>query len=1099
MSETDTPFFGNRYVIGSELGRGGMGVVHRAYDRLLGHDVALKGVRLPPSRGMDASYNLAIAREFQVLCGLRHPNIISVIDFGFDANGAPFYTMELVEDATNILLPSRGKPVEERLNYIGQIAEALNYMHSHGIVHRDLKPANVLMDGTRPRILDFGLSFSRRHVFEENLRTIGTPAYLAPELANRQSEPTVRSDLFALGVMACELLTDITFDQNSTAHFQSVEWEFDTGALKSVDIDASRAAQLEDLIKSLTSRQPAKRPNSAKVVVEAVESLLNKQVHFSVWESYIEASRFVGREDEIDTLSDAISRTTQGSGGAVVLSGESGIGKSRLVREMLPIALADGAVVFQGQANVVRSGSYDIWQNVLRNVFIDAGLTDDEAALMQHVVPDLAEILGRKLPEAPVLQPSAAQMQIFAGISDAFAKLSRPAVVILEDLHWAGSESLALLRHIATTAKNTKIMVIGTTRSDERTSLPEELPDVAFMPINRLEDEEVDELIRSMLGRGDPSDDLVDFVVRESEGNIFFLVECMRTLVEQTGALDHVARSTPKGSVTSKRIQAVVDARLSQMDAACHPLIDYAALMGRVLDLKVLAHLSKGQQLDEWIARVSGSALLEPIGDDWQFAHDKFREGLATKVAGSEKSDMHLAIAQAIEAVSPDPNQRSEELMLHYGAAQKAPEELKYAMLAADDAIAHHSTIEAIAYLDRAITLVGELFDGPARDGQELQLQLKRGGLLVATQGFASPVVLNAFTRAQNLCQALGTIPDMAPVNRGLWAFFVVGADLDRGMALAQEVQRLGVELDQKAVENYGRFLVAGTHFWRGELAGLESEMRAFIDNVDRTSGLVFFESTLEDPEVQALSYFAWYLFLIGQPDRADEVSKKAVALAQDIARPDTLAFALGFAGWYAHYKGDFDRAEKLARQSIQLATENHLPYWLGAASILNGGILVKRGRHADGMRAIDMGIGIWRATGSQLFAATFLNVLADAQMEVGDLDTAEAVLNEAWVKLTESGENHNKAEVLRAFGNLALKRGNADAARDYFKQAAQVASDQGALSFELRARRALFEVGASDVSALSDVTAKFDKDLKWHELAEARSFLTQTVPHQAG
>lgn len=1090
MTEASTPLFGNRYEIGPELGRGGMGIVHQVTDRLTGQEVALKGVRLPPNRTMDASFNLAIAREFQVLSSLRHPNIISVIDFGFDATGAPFYTMELVTNSRNILQASRDRPIEDRLRYLGHIAEALLYIHSHGIVHRDLKPANVLLDGSLPRVLDFGLSFSRHREMSDGLQLIGTPVYLAPELAGKRREPSIRSDLFALGVMACELLTDADFDHHSTAHFQSVEWEFDTAALKSIEIDTSRARKLESLIKQLTSRDPARRPNSARVVVEAVEALLDSPTAFSVSDSYIEASRFVGREEDVAMLRERLADAARGAGSALVLRGESGIGKSRLVREILPIAIADGAIAFQGQSNVIRSGGYNVWQKVLRGILIDTDLNDEDAALLQLMLPDLSDLLGRPLPDAPALPPNIAQMRMFAIVGDALSKLTRPAVIILEDLHWAGSESLALLRYLGEVIGSLKIMIVATARHDERPDLASDLPDIPFKTLRRLESEEIDELIRSMVGRVDASDELISYVSTESEGNAFFLVECMRTLVEQTGALAQVARLTPKGSVASERIQNVVDARLDQIDPACHPLIDFAALMGRVLDFSTLLQLGGEQDVSVWIARLSANAILEPAGDTWQFSHDKFRETLVRRLPKDHKEQAHLAIAQAIEAGTPEASHRSDELMLHYGAAGDTANELKYAGLAADNAIAKHAIIEAIAYLDRAIVLTRALFDGPARDGQELQLQLKRGGLLVATKGFAAPDVLDAFTRAQDLCQALGTLPDLAPVNRGLWSFFVVGADLERGMDLARELRRIGEELNQKAVQDYGEFLIAGTHFWKGELFDLEEGMRAFIDNVDRDAGLVFFESTMEDPEVQALSYFAWYLFLIGQPDRAEAISNKALAIAQDIGRPDTLAFALGFAAWYSHYKGDIDRAEKLARQSLELATEHHLPYWLGAASILNGGILVQRGRETDGMRSIETGIGIWRATGSRLFAATFLHVLADAHMRLGDLDAAEAVLNEALSELTETGESHNKAEILRAFGYLAQARGDQQTARDYFERAAETARQQGALSFEFRAEHALFEQDNARTAHLAQVLERFDENPLWPELETARARL---------
>src|SRR5689334_22527958 len=178
MSDT----IANRYRLDSQLGAGGMGAVFRAYDRLTGTTVALKKVEIPAelldfmsvsSAGTSSGLWLALTQEFRLLASLRHPNIISVLDYGFNEERQPFYTMEILEGGQNLVEFGRDKPFAERVALIIQVLQALVYLHRYGVIHRDLKPDNVLvtaersisgdrgMSGSQCKVLDFGLAVAR--------------------------------------------------------------------------------------------------------------------------------------------------------------------------------------------------------------------------------------------------------------------------------------------------------------------------------------------------------------------------------------------------------------------------------------------------------------------------------------------------------------------------------------------------------------------------------------------------------------------------------------------------------------------------------------------------------------------------------------------------------------------------------------------------------------------------------------------------------------------------------------------------------------------------------------------------------------------------
>lgn len=202
---TSGQYFTYRYRIEQKLGSGGMGVVFEATDLLKQKQIALKQLRTDvdsASTGYTSSDDLkrAMAEEFRILASLRHPNIISVLDYGLDITGQPFYTMELLSEVEELLADGSRTPVET-VHLLIELLQALMYLHRYGIVHRDLKPGNVVLDAQRKvRVLDFGLSQQQGSL----IALAGTLAYIAPELLMEQPV-SVQSDLYAVGVIAYQL------------------------------------------------------------------------------------------------------------------------------------------------------------------------------------------------------------------------------------------------------------------------------------------------------------------------------------------------------------------------------------------------------------------------------------------------------------------------------------------------------------------------------------------------------------------------------------------------------------------------------------------------------------------------------------------------------------------------------------------------------------------------------------------------------------------------------------------------------------------------------------------------------------------------------
>src|SRR5215475_531275 len=204
-SDSGYSLIGGRYELINELGRGGFGSVYRALDRLSGRVLTIKRMRLEPS-GDSGSVEMrrSLAQEFKVLASLRHPNVITVLDYGFGEDKEPYLVMDLEEHAMTILEAGTGQPVAVQAELLVQTLRALLYLHRVGIIHRDLKPENVLVVRGQVKVLDFGLSVRRGEDSPEDREIAGTPGYIAPEVLGGEA-PSEQSDLYALGVIAYEL------------------------------------------------------------------------------------------------------------------------------------------------------------------------------------------------------------------------------------------------------------------------------------------------------------------------------------------------------------------------------------------------------------------------------------------------------------------------------------------------------------------------------------------------------------------------------------------------------------------------------------------------------------------------------------------------------------------------------------------------------------------------------------------------------------------------------------------------------------------------------------------------------------------------------
>jgi len=706
-----------------EIGSGGMGTIYRAEDLMSEQLVALKRVAMASENlifSTKSSYSnirMALAQEFRLLSSLRHPHIISVLDYGFDENRVPYYTMDLLKNAQTVVNYALDRPRKEQIRVLIQIAQALAYLHRRGIIHRDLKPENVLVENDTVRVLDFGLAIHSDALRDqENSDLSGTLSHMAPEVL-MGAPPTEQSDLYALGLIAYELLYGYyPFDTQDTGSLLQDIFhrrpEFDIRI-------ANVGGQIRDVLERLLEKDPEERFESANDLIplflqETDEPMAAESA--VIRDSYIQAAEFVGREHEQALLETALAKIIPTSsqspeGSAWLIGGESGVGKSRLIEEIRTIALVRGALVLRGQSR--DSGElFQTWQAVVRRLILSTELDDFTLGVLKELVPDVEALTGRSIPSVPEVGKRAGVERLAEAVRTLFTAQTRPIVLLLEDLHWA-YESLDILPNILEVTDRLPLMIIGTYRNEEMPSLPQKLPQMHNLVLERLSEQEIRDLSTAMLGEevGQQSN-VINLLKRETEGNLFFLVEVVRVLAEEAGNLRNIGVITLPDSVFSGSMRTVIERRLSRLPLDAQPMLRLAAVYGREIDLKVLRQINPYMDLETWLLKCSNAAILEALGDTWRFAHDRMRDGILDVLDAAQRPKLNEMVAEAIEEAYPDNERYAIRLMRHWSAAGYPDKEAYHARVAARQAFSVSDYREALALYSRAASITGA--DTPA-------------------------------------------------------------------------------------------------------------------------------------------------------------------------------------------------------------------------------------------------------------------------------------------------------------------------------------------------------------------------------------------------
>jgi DNA-binding SARP family transcriptional activator len=786
-------------------------------------------------------------------------------------------------------------------------------------------------------------------------------------------------------------------------------------------------------------------------------------------------SPFVGRDLELAQLNQAWNAARAGGAHLVLLSGEPGIGKSRLALELGRRIRAEGHAVASARA-------YEAAGRLPWGPVIDLLRSD---ALRSHIDTlgtvwraELARLLPELLETSPPPTPSqsgdlAQRHRLFDAVSRAIVG-DRPRLLIIDDLQWCDAETIEVIGFVIRSGPTAPVLIVGTVRSEE---IPEHHPlvrliaalghdkAVTTVPLGRL-DEATTAKLAARLRNADTIDPgLAARLWVETEGNPLFVIEVLRTGVSPEGAQ---AALTPT-------MRAVLGARLGQLPDGARRLAEVAAVVGRPFPVGLLVSASgiAEPELVDHLDELWRRRIIRDQGLTYDFSHDKLRAAALEMLSPARRRHLHRAVAEAITVeFGHDLDAASPHLAAHYDQAGMVEPAIDAYRVAGARAVAVSALEEAISMFRRALSLLAELPPSPRRDALELDIRIALGSPLVALDGYGSHAAHQLYERARSLCRTLHRAVD-PPILRGLGLARLQGCRFDESSALGQAL--VDHESHDPIARTEGLYLLGVSAFWQGDLAKARQCLQGAIDAYDVSHRHEHLALYAQDPKAVCLVRLAWVDLWAGDAGQADARARSALELAVDLDHLMTLWYVLTYAAIIAAESEDLVRLAELLEDAELLGKRLPMRYLMIIGEALRGWLDVREGS-PGGIDRIVHSVARSRTEGESLHLTYTLLLLARARGMTGELHKGRAATREGLSLSHRRNQRYLEAELWRIDSELAYRGGESDAVAS-LRSAVETSEAQGASWLELRALHTL-------VSRYPD-----------HALRERLGDLLETIP----
>jgi class 3 adenylate cyclase/predicted ATPase len=839
----------------------------------------------------------------------------------------------------------------------------------------------------------------------------------------------------------------------------------------------------------------------------------------------------VGREQEIALLRERWAQVTDGVGQVVLLSGEAGIGKSRLVQVLMEHVAAEP------QAWLTPCQCSPYYQNTALYPMIDLlervvlrfdreesppqKLGKLEGYLVQYglplaeAVPLFAALLSLPLMAkyAPLqVSPEQQKQKTLHSLLTILLRTAaqQPVLFVMEDLHWVDPTTLEFLSLLVDQGPTARILLLLTFRPDF--SPPwmgrSHLTQVTLTRLPRRQAEEMTGRVAH--GKALPPE-VVEQVVAKTDGVPLFVEELTKMVLESGLLQEREARYDLTRPLPPLAIPTTLhDSLMARLDrlATVKGLAQLGATLGREFTYDLLQTVSPWDEetLQRGLHQLVAAEFLYQQGlppqATYRFKHALIQEAAYQSLLRSTRQQYHQCIAQVVEARFSELCETQPELLAHhYTEAGLMAQALPYWQRAGQRAIQRSANLEAVAHLRKGLEVLATLPDTSERLQHELDMLTTLGPVLTTTSGPGSPAVEEVYTRARELCQQVGEPRQLFRVLWGLWRLSNYRAELQSAGELGRQLLTLAQQVQDPALLLEAHHALWPTLVYLGELAAarghLEQGMALYDPQQHRSHASLY---SGHDTGVCCQGYLAWTLWALGYPDQALKTSDHACTLARELGHPSSLAGSHSSAAVLHQFRREGQAVQERAETSIALATEQGDAERLARGMILRGWALFAQGQETAGIGQMRQGLSALQAIGDEVRRPLFLALLAEAYGAIGQIDEGLHVLAEALAAVEHTGGRFHEAELYRLKGELLLQQSAAlwGEAEESLQQALDVARRQQAKSLELRATMSLSRLWQRQgkrteaYELLAPIYSWFTEGFDTADLQEAKALLDE-------
>jgi predicted ATPase/class 3 adenylate cyclase len=822
----------------------------------------------------------------------------------------------------------------------------------------------------------------------------------------------------------------------------------------------------------------------------------------------------VGRDQELALVLERWRQAVAGEGQAVLLVGEAGIGKSRLIQAVLDAAVGNEHVALRYQCSPHHTGT-PLWP-VAQQLALAAGIASaaGEGEKLDHIeamlrqgaidlgagVPLIAALLGIepsiRYPK-PTLTATQQRSRTLGVLVEYLLELARrlPVLVVFEDTHWIDPTSLEFLGQALDRTAGARLLMLLTSRPDNQPTLGGH-PDVTRLTLNRLGRGPTEAIIARLTGDTTLPRGLLGEIAARTDGVPLFVEELTKAVLE-TGSAGAV--TTVPGS-----LYASLMARLDRVPEV-KQVAQVAACIGREFTYRLLATVSPlpESELRAALDRLGAAELIFRRGTDrdvsYTFKHALVRDAAHESLLKAQRQQLHARIGRALEEHFPEMAASEPELLArHYTEAGQAERAVDYWQRAGQQALVRSATAEAVVHLTEGLKLLNGLASGPERQRRELGLQIALGQASIAAKGFAAAETGRAYARARELCRELGDTPQLFPVLYGQSVFHFQRGEVSAAHGVARELLRLAQERGDAAAQVTGHRMIGSATSQLGRFAEsrdhFEAALALYDPARDRSSAIVY----AIDSRVMCTSWLSHLLLLLGRPNQALARDAEVPAYVRELGHANTAAVALAWGCIFRQLMRDRQNARVQADAVVELATEQGFPLYRAAGMVVRGWTLVDDGHAEDGIEEIRSGLADYTATGAAMWSPYFLGLLAEAESRSGHTEAALGTVADALDRAGRSGVHWIEAELHRLRGELLIARASGDAHEGdaCLQRALGIAGEQGAALWQLRAAASLARLrskqGRPRVSQdlLMPIYSQYTEGFETRDLRETKALI---------